>query len=217
MAEDPDAAAPPASPSGPTRPPRALPNPLAMAPNIRDPQRRERAPLMGIAKGLKTTLGVFFRRPVTFEYPEVKRPESERYRGRIGLELDLCIGCTLCAQACPNGTCFMVDQDFAYQKSDDMAKKFPNRKNIYPAVEAARCLYCALCEEACPTGAIHMTPEYELSDTHRNQVYMPDMLQRSEAEIDRLPPEEVQARFDKGLGLILESDAERMEDYYRGR
>ncbi len=191
-------------------PVKTLPNPVGMAPNIRDPWQRKRAPLMAITTGLKTTLKVFFRRPVTFEYPEVRRAVSERYRGRIGLELDLCIGCTLCAQACPNGTCFMVDQDFSYAKPADMAKKFPNKRNIYPAVEVARCLYCALCEEACPTGAIHMTPDYELSRSRKDMVYMPDLLQLNEEELDRMDPAAVKQRMDTGARLILQNDKERI-------
>lgn len=196
------------APAAPKRAPP--PNPLTMRATIRDPWKRQRMPLAAIATGLKSTLKVFFRRPVTFEYPEVRRPIAERYRGRIGLELDLCIGCTLCAQACPNGTCFMTDQDFDYAKPDDMAKKFPNKRNIYPAVEIARCLYCALCEEACPTGAIHMTPDYELSRTRKDMVYMPDLLQKTEDELDRMDPVFVKARLDKGLKLITVNDKERV-------
>lgn len=208
----PDAPTPSAAtaPAVPAPKPRALPNPLEVAATIRDPARRRRYPLAAIGTGLKSTLRVFFRPPVTYEYPEVRRPVSERYRGRIGLELDLCIGCTLCAQACPNGTCFMVDQDFDYTKPEDMAKKFPNKRNIFPAVEVARCLYCSLCEEACPTGAIHMTPDFELSRTRKDMVYMPDMLQRTEEQIDRMEPAAINARFEKGLKLIVENDQERI-------
>lgn len=213
----PEAAA--VAPAGPVAPkPKAswaqkpLPNPLAVPATVKDPHARKRLPLAAIGTGLKTTLNVFFRKPVTFEYPEVRRPVAERYRGRIGLELDLCIGCTLCAQVCPNGTCFMVDQDFEYNKPADMAKKFPNKRNIYPAVEVARCLYCALCEEVCPTGSIHMTPEYELAKTRKDQVYLPDMLQRTEDEIERLDPAFVQARLNKGATEVAENDVDRVEE-----
>lgn len=187
-----------------------LPNPLTVQATIRDPWRRRRMPLAAIATGLKTTLKVFFRRPVTFEYPEVRRPVSVRYRGRIGLELDLCIGCTLCAQACPNGTCFMVPKDFSYEKTDTMAEKFPNKREIYPAVEVARCLYCALCEEACPTGAIHMSSDYELASERKDQVYLPDLLQLSEADLNRKDPAFVKERLDKGQQLILQNDLKRI-------
>src|SRR5438270_11420603 len=56
--------------------------------------------------GLKTTISEAFRPPVTLEYPEEKSPRSERYRGRHYLRrydngLERCIGCELCAAACP--------------------------------------------------------------------------------------------------------------------
>ncbi|MBI2078715.1 MAG: NADH-quinone oxidoreductase subunit I [Euryarchaeota archaeon] len=185
-----------------------LPNPLSVPPTVIDPYRRTRLPLAAIATGLKTTLKVFFRKPVTYEYPEVRRPIAERYRGRIGLELDLCIGCTLCAQACPNGTCFMVD--FKFEKTPEMNAKFPNKKDKMPAVDTARCIYCSLCEEVCPTGAIHMTPEYELSRTRKDQVYLPVLLQKTESEIDAMDPAEVAKMLAEGQRLITANDKVRI-------
>lgn len=187
---------------------REMPNPLEVRSNLSDPYRRQRLPLAAIATGLKTTLKVFFRKPVTYEYPEVRRPIAERYRGRIGLELDLCIGCTLCAQACPNGTCFMVD--FKFEKSAAMNAKFPNKKDKMPAVDTARCIYCSLCEEVCPTGAIHMTPEYELARTRKDQVYLPQLLQKTEAEIDAMDQNEVARLLEEGQRLITLNDKTRI-------
>jgi NADH-quinone oxidoreductase subunit I len=131
-------------------------------------------------KGLRTTFARLLEKPVTIEYPEEKRPVAERFRGRIYLKLETCIGCTLCAQACPNGSCYMVDYDPGFDTPQNKRKKFP-------AVEISKCMYCSLCEEACPTDSIRMGKEYETAAYVRDFDYKPDRLSQNEAALGRGP------------------------------
>src|SRR5581483_3028414 len=95
-----------------------------------------------LAKGMATTFGEMITAPVTLNYPEDKKPRSERYRGRHYLRrydngLERCIGCELCAKT--------------YE------------------INMLRCIFCGYCEDACPVQAIVLGPEYELSDTSREK------------------------------------------------
>src|ERR671936_2060798 len=58
-------------------------------------------------RGMKTTLGRLIEGPVTIQYPEEQTPVYPRFRGRHKLHrfedtgLEKCVGCSLCAAACP--------------------------------------------------------------------------------------------------------------------
>ena len=64
------------------------------------------AELFAPVGGFGVTFATMFRKVYTEEYPEVKRPTQPRFHGRHQLNrypdgLEKCIGCELCAWACP--------------------------------------------------------------------------------------------------------------------
>jgi NADH-quinone oxidoreductase subunit I len=161
-------------------------------------KRRNRKPnaagaVGALAVGLKTTLGEMLQQPVTVEYPEDKSPRSERYRGRHYLRryengLERCIGCELCAAACPVGCILVVAAENTDEKRVSPGERYAK---VYE-INMLRCIFCGYCEDACPVQAIVLGPEYELSNTARERfIYTKEML------LEPLPPE-VQARLDAG-------------------
>ena len=66
----------------------------------------ERIYLPAIIKGMTITISHLFKRKVTYQYPEQKRPMSDVFRGLHILKRDdegkeRCTACGLCALACP--------------------------------------------------------------------------------------------------------------------
>ena len=122
--------------------------------------------VVDIAKGMGVTLGHLFKKPATVQYPEERVNIKPRFRGRHHLlrhpdtGLEKCIGCSLCAAACPT-YCIYVES----AENDDRDPVSPSERyaKVYE-INMLRCIFCGLCEEACPTGAIVLGHEFELAD-----------------------------------------------------
>jgi len=129
-------------------------------------------------RGMWTTLKSMFEKPVTIQYPEEKRQVRTRFRGRHVLKrydngLERCIGCALCAAACPADAIFVE----ASENTDEARFSPGERYASTYEINMIRCIFCGYCEDACPTEAIVLGDNYELSFLERNgSIYTREML-----------------------------------------
>ncbi len=155
-----------------------------------------------VATGMWTTFRSIFEKPITYQYPEVKRPVRTRFKGRHVLEryengLERCIGCSLCSAACPADAIFVESEE----NTDEVRFSPGERYASTYEINMLRCIYCGYCEDACPTEAIVLGDNYELSFTSRSDaIYDKNMLLVPVPEGGAPTPQEVEpGAFDRSV------------------
>jgi NADH-quinone oxidoreductase subunit I len=163
--------------------------------------------LKAVGIGMWTTFRSMFEKPVTFEYPEVKRPVRSRFKGRHVLEryengLEKCIGCSLCSAACPADAIFVESAE----NTDEVRYSPGERYASTYEINMLRCIFCGYCEDACPTEAIILGDNYELSYTSRaDAIYTKDMLIVPISEGGRPTPQKTEpGKFTKSVPLMAD-------------
>jgi NADH-quinone oxidoreductase subunit I len=122
------------------------------------------ASLTTLAEGLRVTFRSMWRKPITENYPDEPVHFQARYRGIHVLHrdengLEKCVGCFLCAAACPARCIYIEASENTEVQRISAGERYASVYNI----DYSRCIFCGYCVEACPTDAITHGHGFELA------------------------------------------------------
>ncbi len=97
---------------------------------------------MGVMKLSKTLFQNLFRKPDTKMYPVIQREYTERTKGHIGIDIENCLFCGMCARKCP---CHAITVD---------------RNSKTWSISRMQCIMCRCCVGYCPKHCLTMENTY---------------------------------------------------------
>lgn len=111
--------------------------------------------------GMRITLGEFFTRKTTEQYPENRATLQmyDRFRGELTMLHDTqnqykCVACGICEMNCPNGTIHI-------ESEMEEAEGKKRKRLIAYHYDIGSCIFCQLCVKNCPYGAIAFDTKFE--------------------------------------------------------
>ena len=143
----------------------------------------------GLLTGMSVTWKHLWGKKETFCYPEEKLPMTDNFRGgNLAMDWRVCIGCSMCANACPNKALDLtIVQD---------AKKKRHMKSYIH--KSGRCLYCNLCVEVCPVNTLVWDKDYAISTWSKETMTHDAMTDQDRADLEEfLAQVEVEAAEEK--------------------
>ena len=90
----------------------------------------------------KTLMKNLFHGPYTVSYPVKQKEKYDRTRGKIEIDIDNCIFCSMCQKRCPTGA-LTVD-----------------KANSSWSIERFSCIQCGYCSDVCPKKCLRMDNSY---------------------------------------------------------
>lgn len=97
---------------------------------------------MSILSMSRTLFKSLLHGPYTVLYPIKKKENFERTRGKIGIEIEDCIFCSLCQRRCPTGAIKVDKASTTWE------------------IERLKCIQCNYCTEVCPKKCLTMENQY---------------------------------------------------------
>jgi formate hydrogenlyase subunit 6/NADH:ubiquinone oxidoreductase subunit I len=76
-------------------------------------------------------------------YPFVKTEKPDKFRGKLKLYPEKCIGCRICMKDCPSNAITITKK---------------GEKQFEAVVDLSKCIYCAQCVDSCLKKALEVTP-----------------------------------------------------------
>ena len=118
----------------------------------------------------KEAFSTLFKKRATLKYPSVPANVAEGFRGKQILDLEKCIGCTLCARECPTNAIEMVEVE---------GKK-------RPLIHLDRCIFCYQCADTCPKNVFTSSKVFELAVTDKRSLVIKPL--PAAAPVQTAPP-----------------------------